>query len=167
LHEDYTFADYDIVECASIDAARKNVLVIGDSIASDTYMMLSQAYPEVQFLQAIAGACRAVIDISDVGGKYCAFEALNAYRFSELIDLDLDLVGPRAMFRASIPGVEILDIGEIQCTPQCDVIEGDRLLYYDSMHFTELGARRTGERLRESFDLLGFISSPTSQADTR
>ena len=69
--------------------------------------------------------------------------------------------------RTSIPGVEILDIGEIQCTPQCDVIEGDRLLYYDSMHFTELGARRTGERLRESFDLLGFINSPTSQADTR
>lgn len=226
LHEQHTFADYDIEACATTESERRNVLIIGDSMAADTYMMFAQAFPEVHFLQATAGACTAVREISDVGGKYATCRELNEYRFSELLDRDLDLVilasiwsqdriqplqetveylrsrgrrvlvvGPRAVFRASVPllvsrqaslgeanqrlrdqivmkdtlleqmkiampGVEIIDIGKIQCTPQCDALEGGQLLYYDGMHFTELGARRMGERLRESFDLTGFISSP-------
>jgi hypothetical protein len=233
LHTRHTFADYDVEECATVHADRKNVLVIGDSMAADTYMMLSQTYPEVRFLQATAGACTAILNISDVGGKYSTCETLNSYRFSQIVDLDLNLIvlasiwsenriqplketvdylhsrgkrvlviGPRAIFRASIPllvsrqntfegvntrlrdqvllnndlleqmrisisNVEILDIGKIQCTPHCDVIEGDRLLYYDWMHFTELGARRTGERLKESFDFMGYINSPVPPVDTR
>ena len=59
--------------------------------------------------------------------------------------------------RSTLPGVEVIDIGRIQCTPHCDVIEGEQLLYYDYMHVTVFGARRLGERLRESFDLPAFI----------
>jgi len=225
LHEMHKFSAYKTDECASIDSARKNVLILGDSMAADTYMMLSQAYPEIQFSQATAGACTAILKISDIGGKYPTCEALNEYRFSRLIDLDMDLivlasiwnedriqplketvtylhsrgkkvliVGPRAHFqgaipllisreasldamndrlrdrvirdntrlnqmRSAMPDVEILDIGAIQCAPDCDVVEGDQLLYIDERHFTKLGAKRVGERVRASFDLLGFIHS--------
>jgi hypothetical protein len=65
-----------------------------------------------------------------------------------------------ARMRDALPGVEVLDIGHIQCTPDCDVIEGEQLLYYDRMHLTVLGSRRMGERLRQSFDLLDFLNSP-------
>ncbi len=92
LHEMHKFSAYNTKECASIDSARKNVLIIGDSMAADTYMMLSQTYPEIQFSQATAGACTAVLNISDIGGKYPTCEALNEYRFSKLVDLDMDLI---------------------------------------------------------------------------
>jgi len=225
LHEMHQFAAYNTDECASIDSARKNVLILGDSMAADTYMMLFQAYPEIQFSQATAGACTAILKISEIGGKYPTCEALNEYRFSRLVDLDMDLIvlasiwnedriqplketvaylhsrgkkvlvmGPRAHFqgaiplliskeasldaindrlrdrviqdntlldqmRTAMPDVEILDIGAIQCAPGCDVVEGDQLLYIDERHFTKLGAKRVGERVRELFDLPGFISS--------
>jgi hypothetical protein len=92
LHEMHKFAAYNTDECASIDSARKNVLILGDSMAADTYMMLSQTYPEIHFSQATAGACTAVLKISDIGGKYPTCEAFNDYRFSKLIDLDMDLI---------------------------------------------------------------------------
>jgi peptidoglycan/LPS O-acetylase OafA/YrhL len=229
LHQNHEFADYDAGECAALDPDRINVLILGDSMAADTYMMLSQVYPEIQFSQATAGACTAVLDISDVGGRYRACEELNVYRFSELAGLDMNLIvlasiwnedriqplketvaylrsrgknvlviGPRVHFRGSvpllisaqssleavndqlrdrvvqegallsqmrsaIPGVEIVDIGAIQCAPDCDVVEGDSLLYFDQRHFTRLGAKRIGERFRESFDLLEFINSQPSE----
>jgi SGNH domain (fused to AT3 domains) len=61
--------------------------------------------------------------------------------------------------RTAMPDVQILDIGAIQCAPACNVVEGDQLLYIDERHFTKLGAKRVGERVRASFDLLGFIHS--------
>ncbi len=49
-----------------------------------------------------------------------------------------------------MPDVEILDIGAIQCAPGCNVVEGDQLLYIDERHFTKLGAKRVGDRVRVS-----------------
>jgi peptidoglycan/LPS O-acetylase OafA/YrhL len=233
LHKVHQFSDYDAGTCAALDPERKNVLILGDSIGADTFMMLSQAYPELQFSQATAGACTALLEITDVRGKYPACEALNEFRFSELAKRDLDLVvlaslwtadriaplketvdylhalgnkvlviGPRVSFRgsvplllsaqpslegvnlrlqdqvvwrnelladmrAAIPNVEIVDIGAIQCTPQCDVVEDEQLLYFDAFHFTQLGAKRVGEKFRASFDLLKFINSVSPEADTR
>ena len=92
LHQNHTFADYDVTECATPDPNRINVLILGDSMAADTYMMLFQAYPDIQFSQATAGACTAVINIEALGGRYPACEELNAYRFSELVKLDMDLI---------------------------------------------------------------------------
>lgn len=230
LHKVHDFSDYDAAECAAIDPDRKNVLVIGDSVAADTYMMLSQNYPEIRFSQATAGACTALLEINDTRGKYPACLALNEYRFSALANLDMDLIvlaslwteerigplkdtvellrslgknvlilGPRISFtgsvpllisnqgslegvnvklqdqvvqrsdllakmRAALPDVEIVDIGAIQCSPQCDVLEGDNLLYFDAFHLTKLGAKRVGERFRASFDLMAYIKDGNSKA---
>ena len=92
LHKVHKFAAYDPDKCASIDPQRKNVLIIGDSMAADIYMMLSQVYPDIHFLQATAGACTAVLDIDDIGGKYPTCEEFNEYRFSQVIKREVDLV---------------------------------------------------------------------------
>jgi hypothetical protein len=61
--------------------------------------------------------------------------------------------------RRAMPDTEILDIGVIQCTPGCDVVEGDQLLYIDERHFTKLGAKPVGDQVRVSLELLGIINS--------
>lgn len=61
--------------------------------------------------------------------------------------------------RAAMPDVTILDIGKIQCTPACEILDGDKLLYYDQMHMTKLGAKRLGERMKQTFDLPKFIKA--------
>lgn len=225
LHKEHAFADYDPETCATPHSEKPSVLLLGDSMAADTYMLLQQTYPEIHIMQATAGACTALIDLDAVGGRYAACEDLNTYRFSELIDNRADAVllasvwgedrieplkktvehlqsrgqrvlvfGPRTVFQASIPllvsqyatpeaanaalrekalvknsllrkmraampDVTILDIGNIQCTPACEILEGDKLLYYDQMHMTKLGAKRIGERMRQTFDLQEFINS--------
>ncbi len=225
LHMRHPFSDYDVDECATTDPELSNVLIIGDSMASDIYMMLSQSYSDIQFLQATAGACTAILNITHTEGKYPGCQQLNAFRFSELLELDIDLVvlasawkeeriqplkktvaylqsrgqkvlviGPRSVFQGSVPrlisrqssvdslnrrlryltrqkkellqqmrgampGVEIVDIATIQCSPFCQAVEGERLLFVDSLHFTRLGAKRVGERFKRSFDLQAFIDA--------
>ena len=66
--------------------------------------------------------------------------------------------------RAAMPDVTILDIGNLQCWPACAILEGDELLYYDQMHMTKLGAKRIGERMRQTFDLSKFVNSPKNEA---
>jgi peptidoglycan/LPS O-acetylase OafA/YrhL len=229
LHKDFDFSLYDIEACASLDPNRPNALVIGDSIAADTYMLLSMTYPDIHFAQATAGACTALVDTTYLHQEYPACLALNKLRFEELARQDFDLIvlastwtevripplketvdylhslgkhvliiGPRAVFpgvapqnlakqtttdglntriretvdrketlfeamRTALPDVEIVDMAAIQCTPQCDALEGERLLYLDTQHLTELGARRIGERFRGSFDLPGFIQARGAQ----
>ena len=226
LHKEHSFADYDPLACATPDTEKQNVLLLGDSLAADTYMLLTETYPEIHVMQATAAACTALLNLDAVGGRYAACEDLNRYRFTDLIDGRADLVllasvwsrdrieplkatvdylrsrgqrvlvvGPRAVFRASIPllisqhatpesanaalrktalvknrllremrvampDVTIVDIGNIQCAPECDVLEGEALLYYDQMHWTQLGAKRVGESMNEVFDLPGLINSP-------
>ena len=65
--------------------------------------------------------------------------------------------------RKAIPDAEIIDIASIQCTPGCDVIDGDRLLYLDERHFTVFGAKRIGERFKQRFDLPAFIRGRSSR----
>ncbi len=226
LYDEHQLSDYDLATCVSLEAGSKNILVIGDSMAADTYMMLSQAYPEYTFSQATADACTGILDRFDIGGRYSTCRSFNQYRFSELVRLDMDLIvlasiweedriqplketvaylhslgkkvliiGPRVHFRdavpllisrgtsldnvnfsvrnrvvdrsfvlrqmrQAIPEVDIVDMGSIQCAPSCDVIDGDRLLYYDKRHFTQLGAQRFGERFKKAFDLPTYMSEP-------
>jgi hypothetical protein len=47
--------------CLRIDPAKKNFLIMGDSLASDAYSYLSQAFPSVNFLQATLGNCHPTI----------------------------------------------------------------------------------------------------------
>ncbi|MFT4612953.1 MAG: peptidoglycan/LPS O-acetylase OafA/YrhL [Bacteroidia bacterium] len=225
LHRGFDIGLYDKEVCASLAPDRSNVLVIGDSIAADTYMLLSMTYPDIHFAQATAGTCTALVDTSYLRKEYPACLALNTLRFEEFVREDFDLVllastwteeripplketvdylhslgkqvlifGPRAVFpgvaphnlikettvdgldtrirqtvirkkslyeamRAALPGVEIVDIAKIQCTPQCTALEGERLLYLDPQHMTQLGARRIGERFDKAFDLPGFIAA--------
>lgn len=223
LHQMHRFEQYDGAACATPDPSRPNVLIIGDSFGADVYMMLSQSYPEIHFLQATAGACTGLSDDRFVTGQYPACLALNDYRFSKIVKQDLDLIilvsnwsaekieplrktvmqlqglgqrvlvfGPRIVFhnplprliananrlenvnasaqeyvtiktqlmqqlRAGLPGVDVYDLGPNQCAPKCDLIEGQRLLYFDNTHFSALGAKRFGERMRDSFNLLDYL----------
>lgn len=224
LHTSTAFAQYDEGECASLDKERPNVLVIGDSMAADMYMVLAEAYPEVHFSQATAGACTALLTVNHQAGQYPTCQALNEYRFQHLAKKDYDaiilasvwrrdriapltetinylealekkvlVVGPRVTFRGAVPMLvsrqtdfkkinqrlhsrakrhatlleamrvavgdsRLLDIGAAQCNPQCTTIANDELVYMDALHFTPMGARIVGGRLRERFDLRGFLS---------
>lgn len=47
-------------ECLALDDRRKNILVLGDSHAFDLRTSLSQAYPEVNFLQMTGSGCTPI-----------------------------------------------------------------------------------------------------------
>ncbi|MER9188285.1 acyltransferase family protein [Mesorhizobium australicum] len=51
------FIDFDQQACVGKVGGKKNVLIVGDSIAADMYSVLKQAYPDVNFLEATAGSC--------------------------------------------------------------------------------------------------------------
>jgi len=65
-----TFADFDKKECLKTIPGVKNYLVVGDSLAADLYSTLSQAYPNVSFLQATSGSCKPIRGNKE--GKNCA-----------------------------------------------------------------------------------------------
>lgn len=92
LHEVHDYADYDYDTCASVVEGKPNVLVLGDSMAADIYMMLSVTYPDIHFLQATAGACAPVMNLGALRRRYPACQELNTVRFSRMLDQDLDLV---------------------------------------------------------------------------
>jgi len=92
LTEKDAFTDYNVTSCATLDPSRPNVLVLGDSTAADSYMMLVQTYADIHFLQATAAWCTPVLEIKNLWAKYPACLELNEYRFSELARLDVDLV---------------------------------------------------------------------------
>ena len=54
------FSDFNQNECLSIKPGSKNYLVVGDSTAGDLFSALSQAYPDLTFLQATSGNCRPI-----------------------------------------------------------------------------------------------------------
>lgn len=91
LHKQHDFADYDRAVCAGGDDAPR-VLVVGDSLAADIYMMLSLTYPQWNIRQATAGACTALVNLTEAPSQYPACLALNEFRFGELLDEDFDLV---------------------------------------------------------------------------
>jgi hypothetical protein len=48
-------------KCLRVDEGKPNYLIMGDSFAADAYVYLSEAYPNVNFLQATAGNCPPLI----------------------------------------------------------------------------------------------------------
>jgi hypothetical protein len=86
------FADYDARSCADALPGKTNVAIIGDSMAADIYLLLSQAYPEVHFLQATAGACPGLVDKTGFGQNYPACADINTFRFSGMLEQKIDLV---------------------------------------------------------------------------
>lgn len=84
----YRLSMFDESVCAEIEPGRSNVLVIGDSVAADIYMMLSEAYPDVSFAQATGGSCGPFLQSDGYSG--CV--ELNRFRFDDLVRRDYDAV---------------------------------------------------------------------------
>ncbi len=63
-----TFSSFDKPECLSIVPGKKNIIIIGDSLASDLYSAFRQAYPKVHFLQATSGNCFPILDTPNTPG---------------------------------------------------------------------------------------------------
>jgi hypothetical protein len=59
----------------------------------------------------------------------------------------------------AIPDLDIVDVSGMQCGQECEVVDGERLLYIDERHFSKWGARQVGENFRVSFDLPSYIDS--------
>lgn len=225
LHEEHKFSDYSHDQCAKAEEDRVNVIVIGDSMAADVYMMLKATYPDFHLLQATAGACTPLLSLRESTFRYHACLALNDLRFSTALEQDIDLVvmaamwrtqdmpaivetvehvrkkglqvllfGPRSAYRGrvptllakeasldgineklaqhvvqhketlelmrqSLPGVQVVDMHEIQCKPDCIAMIDSELLYMDAVHFTPTGARVMGERSRAVVDLESLVDT--------
>jgi peptidoglycan/LPS O-acetylase OafA/YrhL len=56
-----SFKYFQVPTCLSIDPARKNYLLIGDSHAADIWSGLAKDYPNVNFLQATASGCKPIL----------------------------------------------------------------------------------------------------------
>ena len=52
--------------------------------------------------------------------------------------------------------VAVIDIAALQCTPNCVVSDGGRLLYLDGFHLAPAGAQVFGQRLAEVLDLPAY-----------
>ena len=85
-----TLADYDEEVCAKPEEGVRNIFVVGNSFAADTYMMLARTFPEAVFKQATAGGCPAIVELIEAGPAKC--RAINAMRFELLKKYDYDAV---------------------------------------------------------------------------
>ena len=85
---EFTLARYDDARCAALVPGRVNVLVIGDSVGADVYLMLTHAYPDIAFSQATGGNCPPLPSLRG----YTGCEQLNRHRFGALMARDYDYV---------------------------------------------------------------------------
>lgn len=78
-----------IGDCLSLDAHRKNILVIGDSHAFDLRTSLSQAYKEINFLQVTGSGCTPIEAVHKPDMNRCGeLVRYVKYDFKELVKLD-------------------------------------------------------------------------------
>ncbi|MCB1690330.1 MAG: acyltransferase [Halioglobus sp.] len=217
LERHSAITDFDVEQCATPIEGKYNALVLGDSMAADIYMMLSETYPDMYIGQATAAGCQPLLKINEK--KYDTCHDFNKLRLNSLVRRDYDLVvlaglwtekqipqlqetvlflhsigidvlvfGPRIKFPESVrlliaqedsleniseklspkadrqeslstaiiealPGTPVVDMGKLQCTPICEVVDNRLLLYDDGYHFTLAGARFFGQRFRTLFEL--------------
>lgn len=90
LQPKHSLNDYREDECATLTEGSPNLLIIGDSFAADSYMMLKIALPGVTLLQATGSACPALLHLESNRTKRC--KRYNDYRFSHIAELDVDVV---------------------------------------------------------------------------
>ena len=77
-------------ECLVLDAARKNILVIGDSHAADLWASLSKAYPDTHFLQMTGSGCHPIEKkyLGEPAGGCGSLNRLAKYEFPDLKKVD-------------------------------------------------------------------------------
>ncbi len=80
-------------ECIELSPNKKNILILGDSVAADLYMAVSRAYPEIHFLEITGSACKPFLKAYH--GEYPACEQLIQYalNFAEKTKLDGVIIG--------------------------------------------------------------------------
>lgn len=64
-------SEYDAAACSSPPGDRKSYLIIGDSIASDTYLIFTRAFPELYFGQLTIPGCRLQLPARFDGDSPC------------------------------------------------------------------------------------------------
>jgi len=74
----------DLDTCVSVDAARPNYLLLGDSHAAHLWLGLSTAMPEVNLMQASASACRPVV-VTASAFDTCGCPRLMRFIFDEFL----------------------------------------------------------------------------------
>ncbi|TGD70955.1 acyltransferase family protein [Mangrovimicrobium sediminis] len=139
LKEDTDFEDYDRGHCASPVPGERNVLVIGDSLAADTYVMLSVAYPEIHFLQATAGGCGPLLEL--VEHKYDNCQRLNALRLNELVFQPLDLVVVAALWKEQNLENLVATLAHLQTSGNAIAVFGPRITFPAKVPILLNGAR--------------------------
>ena len=58
LFNDFKVSEYDPAKCATVDPSKPSYMIIGDSFASDTYLVMNEAYPDIHFLQMTLPGCQ-------------------------------------------------------------------------------------------------------------
>jgi peptidoglycan/LPS O-acetylase OafA/YrhL len=90
-------AKFDVGRCATPQPGKYNALVLGDSMAADIYMMLSETYPEIYVGQATAAGCQPLLTVSPRKKEGC--RNLNQLAMNTLVRQDFDVVVLAGLWR--------------------------------------------------------------------
>lgn len=103
LHREHRIEAYRESVCAHPRPDRQNVLVIGDSLGADTWLMLTQTYPDIYFGQATAGGCMGLLNPRR---SYRTCNEFNVLRFTRLARKSFDLIVLASAWKPdAIPGL--------------------------------------------------------------
>src|SRR5439155_8457107 len=80
-------------ECIDLSRNKKNILILGDSVAADLYMALSHAYPEIHFLEITGSACNPFLKAYHAEYPACEQLIKCALNFAAKTKLDGVIMG--------------------------------------------------------------------------
>jgi peptidoglycan/LPS O-acetylase OafA/YrhL len=86
---------FSIERCLTLDPSRKNVLLIGDSHAAHLWSGLTEAYPDINFLQATASGCPPSLDPGPSGSACARLMRFALGDFLPRVNLDGVIVAAR------------------------------------------------------------------------
>jgi peptidoglycan/LPS O-acetylase OafA/YrhL len=142
-----SFSDYDIEGCINIDQKKKNILIIGDSLAADIYIMMNETYPDINFSQATAAGCTAYVVPNKV--LYPACEELNDYRFAAFIEKDFDLIVVASNWQSNSISPLKKTVDHIQAKGKKVLVIGPRALFPEDVPLLMLKYNSLSEANRD------------------
>jgi peptidoglycan/LPS O-acetylase OafA/YrhL len=153
LQDSFRLSDFDEMECASVQQNKHNVLVIGDSLAADVYMMLSQTYPYMHIGQATAAGCPPLLSIKLKNSEGCY--ALNELRLKRLVKKDVDIVVLAARWNEThIPHLQET-VKFLQSIGKEVLVFGPRIKFVEMVHLMisqQVSAQNINEKLSSKAD---------------
>ncbi len=130
-------------KCLSLDAAKPNVMIYGDSHASDLWYSLSSQFPEVNFLQATASACFPGRDPDEVEIANVGCQRLTQHIYQAFDMRQLHLVMITARWRNEVYKEALLaDIQYLQAKGVAVMLVGPMFEFSADLHSI---LRRGGE----------------------